>query len=59
MSKSNPIRARCLRRPSTCAAFGEAMRQLSHLSQIDTVLNTLDDLKKSIDTALAAAEEGE
>jgi hypothetical protein len=36
--------------------FGEAMRQMSHLSQVDTVLNTLDDLKKSIDTALAAAK---
>jgi len=37
-------------------SFDESMRQLSHVSQIDTVLNTLDDLKKSIDTALAAAK---
>jgi hypothetical protein len=37
-------------------SFDESMRQMSHLSQIDTVLNTLDDLKKSIDTALAAAK---
>jgi hypothetical protein len=36
--------------------FDESMRQLSHVSQIDTMLNTLDDLKKSIDTALAAAK---
>jgi hypothetical protein len=37
-------------------SFDESMRQLSHVSQINTVLNTLDDLKKSIDTALAAAK---
>ena len=35
--------------------FDEAMRQMSHLSQIDTVLNNLDNVKKSIDAALASA----
>ncbi len=38
--------------------FDEAMRQMAHLSQIDTVLNNLDDLKKSLDAALASAKKG-
>jgi hypothetical protein len=32
------------------------MRQMAHLSQLDTILNSLDDLKKSIDTALDSAK---
>jgi hypothetical protein len=36
--------------------FNEAMRQMGHLSQIDTILNNLDDLKKAIDAASAAAK---
>ncbi|HET6274580.1 MAG TPA: hypothetical protein VFE16_01415 [Candidatus Cybelea sp.] len=37
-------------------AFDSAMRQMGVLSQVDTMLNTLDDLKKGIATALAAAK---
>jgi photosystem II stability/assembly factor-like uncharacterized protein len=37
-------------------SFDEAMRQLAHVSQVDTMLNNLDDLKKAIDTALDAAK---
>lgn len=33
-------------------SFDEAMRQMAHLSQLDTILNSLDDLKKSLDDAL-------
>jgi photosystem II stability/assembly factor-like uncharacterized protein len=33
-------------------SFDESMRQMARLSQIDTMLNSLDDLKKSIDGAL-------
>jgi hypothetical protein len=33
-------------------SFDESMRQMARLSQIDTILNGLDDLKKSIDGAL-------
>jgi photosystem II stability/assembly factor-like uncharacterized protein len=36
--------------------FSEAMRQMQYLSQLDTVLNNLDEVKKSIDTALASAK---
>ena len=35
--------------------FDEGMRQMAHLSQLDTILNNLDDVKKSIDAALASA----
>ena len=37
-------------------SFDEAMRQMGHLSTLDSILNTLDDLKKSIDTALDTAK---
>jgi photosystem II stability/assembly factor-like uncharacterized protein len=37
-------------------AFDEAMRQMSHLSTLDSILNSLDDLKKSIDTGLDTAK---
>jgi photosystem II stability/assembly factor-like uncharacterized protein len=37
-------------------SFNEAMRQMDRLSQIDTMLNNLDDLKKSLDTALDAGK---
>jgi photosystem II stability/assembly factor-like uncharacterized protein len=37
-------------------SFNEAMRQMQYLSQLDIVLNNLDDVKKSIDTALASAK---
>jgi len=37
-------------------SFDEAMRQMAHLSQIDQILNRLDDLQKSIDTAIAMAK---
>ncbi|MGA8475184.1 MAG: hypothetical protein WB681_08960 [Candidatus Cybelea sp.] len=37
-------------------SFDEAMRQMAHLSQLDTILNSLDDLKKAIADALAAAK---
>jgi photosystem II stability/assembly factor-like uncharacterized protein len=37
-------------------SFDAAMRQMQHLSQVDTMLNNLDDLKKAIDTASAAAK---
>lgn len=36
--------------------YDEAMRWLGRLSQMDTMLNALDDLKKSIDTATTAAK---
>ncbi|MBV8498293.1 MAG: hypothetical protein JO003_03455 [Candidatus Eremiobacteraeota bacterium] len=36
--------------------FDAAMRQMGHLSQIDSILNDLDSLKKSLDTALDAAK---
>ncbi|MBV8375114.1 MAG: hypothetical protein JO302_06350 [Candidatus Eremiobacteraeota bacterium] len=36
--------------------FDEAMRQLAHVSQVDTMLNNLDDLKKATDSALDAAK---
>ena len=36
-------------------SFDAAMRQMGYLSQIDTILNNLDDLKKSIDADVAAA----
>ena len=32
------------------------MRQMSHLSTLDSILNNLDDLKKSIDTAIETAK---
>ncbi|MBV8531378.1 MAG: hypothetical protein JO104_08675, partial [Candidatus Eremiobacteraeota bacterium] len=34
-------------------SYDESMRQMARLSQIDTILNKLDDLKKSIDGAIA------
>jgi photosystem II stability/assembly factor-like uncharacterized protein len=37
-------------------SFDESMRQMAHLSQVDTILNNLDDVKKAIDGALAAAK---
>ena len=37
-------------------SFNEAMRQMRYLSQLDAVLNNLDDVKKSIDSALASAK---
>lgn len=37
-------------------SFNEAMRQMGYLSQIDTMLNNLDDLKKAMDTASSAAK---
>jgi hypothetical protein len=39
-------------------SFNEAMRQMAHLSQVDTILNTLADLKKGIDAALDASKKG-
>jgi photosystem II stability/assembly factor-like uncharacterized protein len=36
--------------------FDESMRQMGKLSQLDTILNNLDDLKKALETALAAAK---
>jgi hypothetical protein len=33
-------------------SYNEAMRQMGHLSQLDTMLNQLDDVKKQLDTAL-------
>jgi photosystem II stability/assembly factor-like uncharacterized protein len=36
--------------------FDEAMRQLAHVSEVDGMLNHLDDLKKAIDGALDAAK---
>ncbi len=36
--------------------FAEAMRQMAYLSQLDTALNNLDDVKKGIDAALASAK---
>ncbi len=35
--------------------FDTAMRQMGHLSNVDTILNNLGDLKKALDTALDAA----
>lgn len=35
--------------------FDTAMRQMAHLSNVDTILNDLDDLKKALDTAAGAA----
>ncbi len=37
-------------------SFDEAMRQMAHLSQVDMVLNNLDDLKKALDAALTSAK---
>ena len=37
-------------------SYGEALREMAHLSNVDTMLNNLDDLKKQIDTALDAAK---
>jgi photosystem II stability/assembly factor-like uncharacterized protein len=37
-------------------SFDEAMRQMAYLSQVDTILNNLDDLKKAIDTALTGSK---
>jgi photosystem II stability/assembly factor-like uncharacterized protein len=37
-------------------SYDEAMRQMGYLSQIDTILNNLDDVKKAIDDATAAAK---
>jgi photosystem II stability/assembly factor-like uncharacterized protein len=37
-------------------SFDTAMRQMGHLSQVGTMLNTLDDLQKSLDTALSSAQ---
>lgn len=37
-------------------SFEESMRQMARLSQLDTILNTLDDLKQSIDTAVASSQ---
>ena len=37
-------------------SFDEATRQMAHLSQVDTILNSLDDLKKSLDDAIASAK---
>ncbi len=37
-------------------SYDAAMRQMGHLSQIDTMLNNLDDLKKALDTASASAK---
>jgi photosystem II stability/assembly factor-like uncharacterized protein len=37
-------------------SFDEAMRQMARLSQMDVILNDLDDLKKAIDTASGAAK---
>jgi hypothetical protein len=36
-------------------SFNEAMRQMARFSQIDSILNNLDDLKKSLDSDIAAA----
>jgi len=36
--------------------FDEAMRQMGRLSQVDTILNSLDDLKKSLASASDAAK---
>jgi photosystem II stability/assembly factor-like uncharacterized protein len=36
--------------------FSEAMRQMARLSKVDTMLNTLDDLKKSLATATDGAK---
>ncbi|MBV9027170.1 MAG: hypothetical protein JO311_01015, partial [Candidatus Eremiobacteraeota bacterium] len=35
--------------------FDTAMRQMGHLSNVDSILNNLDDLKKALDTAAGAA----
>ncbi|HEY4433528.1 MAG TPA: hypothetical protein VGM99_03915, partial [Candidatus Cybelea sp.] len=37
-------------------SFDEAMRQMAHLSAVDTMLNNLDDVKKGIETALEASK---
>jgi photosystem II stability/assembly factor-like uncharacterized protein len=37
-------------------SFDEAMHQMARLSQVDTMLNNLDDLKKAMDTASSAAK---
>ncbi|MBV8117903.1 MAG: hypothetical protein JOZ01_07975, partial [Candidatus Eremiobacteraeota bacterium] len=37
-------------------SFNEALHQMARLSQVDTMLNTLDDLKKAMDTATDAAK---
>ncbi len=39
--------------------FDAAMRQMSHLSQVDSILNDLDSLKKAFDTAVDAAKKGD
>jgi photosystem II stability/assembly factor-like uncharacterized protein len=36
-------------------SFDEAMRQMQHLSQLDTILNNLDDVKKALDDATTSA----
>ncbi len=37
-------------------SYDESMRQMARLSQLDTILNNLDDLKKAIDTATDTAK---
>jgi photosystem II stability/assembly factor-like uncharacterized protein len=37
-------------------SYDEAMRQMGRLSQVDAILNRLDDLQKSIDAALVTAK---
>jgi len=37
-------------------SFDAAMRQMGHLSQVDSILNDLDSVKKALDTALDAAK---
>ncbi|HVR47372.1 MAG TPA: hypothetical protein VMT95_12155 [Candidatus Binatia bacterium] len=37
-------------------SFDAAMRQMSHVSQIDSILNDLDSVKKALDTGLDAAK---
>ncbi len=37
-------------------SYDEAMRQMAHLSRLDTILNNLDDLKKALDTAMSATK---
>ncbi len=37
-------------------SYDESMRQMARVSQMDTILNNLDDLKKAIDGAIATAQ---
>ncbi len=37
--------------------YDNAMRQMGYLSQVDAMLNSLDDLQKALDTALASAKQ--